>query len=369
MCGELMTARPSEVRISPTRLRRAFSLLDSEVKNGTIPGAAALVGRHGRIAGSHVAGWAYVSEDRREAVQTDTIYDCASLTKVTVTLPLILMLLDQGVIHLDEAVADIIPAFATHDKSSVTLKQLLTHTSGLADHRKFYLHYRTPEQIRAAIYNEQLAYPPGTKMVYSDLGYIVLGEIVTRVLGCPLDKAAEEYLFQPLGMKDSWFRPPEKVRNRIAATEYRDWLGRHQRGEVHDENASALGGVSGHAGLFSTIHDLARYAAMWLAKGSWGGKVILSAATVEEATRCQTEGLRAKRGLGWVLKGDQWDASGDLFSPSTYGHTGFTGTSMWMDPERDLFVILLTNRVHYDRYQPIAKLRACFHNAVAASTY
>lgn len=359
--------RPEKVGIDGPRLRAAFQLLDEAVESGAIPGAVAVIGRGSDIAGRHAVGYAVKCEQEEQVLQMDTLFDCASLTKVVVTLPLILILLDRGELHLNEPVATFLPEFAVNGKDAVTVGQLLTHTSGLAAHRPFYAHDTTAEQIKAAVCNEPLAYESGTQVVYSDLGFIVLGEIAAKLYGCPLDEAAAHELFHPLGMRDSQFCPPDGLKSRIAATEYREHLGRYQRGDVHDENALALGGVSGHAGLFATAGDLAHYAAMWLANGAWEGQRILSSASVAFATRSHTTHLQDNRGLGWALKGDSFDAAGDLFSTATFGHTGFTGTSVWIDPERSLYAVLLTNRVHFGRETSIARLRACFHNAVAAS--
>jgi CubicO group peptidase (beta-lactamase class C family) len=235
------------------------------------------------------------------------------------------------------------------------VKHLLTHTSGFAAYKDLHSHGWTAEQIGAAVLGEGLAYKCGAGYIYSDLNYITLGEIASLLLGLPLDVAARKYVFEPLSMHDSGYRPAESLKPRIAATEFID--GGFRWGEVHDENAWAMGGVSGHAGLFSTASDLAKYAAMWLNRGRHGDGSVLSDAAVAAAMRSYTGGLlNANRGLGWVLKGDFWDASGDLFSPQAFGHTG-------------IFAVLLTNRVHFGREKSVARLRDCFHNAVAASVY
>lgn len=353
------------------RVRDAFRLLDEAVAQGHTPGGVALIGRHGCVAAVHAAGAAHTSSPDGGAVipvKRDTIYDCASLTKVVATLPLVMQLVDRGRLRLSDPVAEYIPEFASQGKGAVTVRQLLAHTSGLAAHKPLYAYGRTVEEIKAHLFSLPLEYEPGTKAVYSCLGFITLGEIVASLFGEPLDQAASKHLFAPLGMNDTCFVPDNKLRLRIAATEHNAKLGRHKWGEVHDENAAALGGISGNAGLFSTVDDLAKYAAMWLARGRYGdGKRLLSEASVLAATRSYTSGLPANRGLGWVLKGDPGDASGDWMSPSCYGHTGFTGTSLWIDPELDCFAVLLTNRVHFGRDKSIARLRSCFHNTVAAA--
>jgi serine-type D-Ala-D-Ala carboxypeptidase len=354
-------------KINPDRLAEAFQLIDRETERGEIPGGVALVGLGGEIVGTHVAGNAEAGENGTRPASFDTIYDCASLTKVAVTLPLILMLLDRGIVQLNDTVSSYIPEFAANDKEHITLKHLLTHTSGLESFLDMYSNGWSADEIKHFVYHLVLKYEPGTQMVYSDFGFILLGEIISIVTGMRLDQAADKLLFKPLGMIDSCFCPPEILKPRIASTEFDVKLGRYKCGEVHDDNAFALGGVSGHAGLFSTAEDLAKYAAMWLANGNHLGTRLLSPASVEAATRTWTGGLKANRGLGWVLKGDQWDASGDFFSERSYGHTGFTGTSIWVDPATDMFAVLLTNRVHFGREKSVVRLRACFHNAVAAS--
>lgn len=368
------------------RLADAFRLLDEAVARGVTPGGVALIGRNGRVAGVHAVGMAHTQapEGRGIPVREDTIFDAASLSKVVGTLPLALLLVERGSLRLGDPVAEYIPEFAAAGKAAVTVAQLLTHTSGLPAHQKLYAHGWSREEIKAHIFAHPLEYEPGTKMVYSDLGFITLGEVVSRQYGEPLEIAAIKHVFGPLGMKDTGYLPSAALRPRIAATEYDEALGRHKWGEVHDENCGALGGASGHAGLFSTAADLAKYAAMWLARGRFaieGGDGLnrdsrngdgrfgrlLSEASVAAATRSHTAHLPANRGLGWVLKGDPWDASGDLLSPTCFGHTGFTGTSLWMDPELDCFVVLLTNRVHYGRDTSVASLRRGIHNVAAAA--
>lgn len=361
----------SEASMNPERIADAFRLLDEAVARGDTPGGVAAIGRRGNIHAIHACGSAHMAAPGDEAVlpvRSDTIFDCASLTKVVALLPLILLLVERGRLRLEDPVKHYIPAFEAGGKASVTVKQLLTHTSGLIAHTNLYSHGWSPEEIKAHIFSRPLEYEPGTKVVYSDLGYITLGEIAQTLFEESLDTAAKRYVFEPLGMNDTFYLPPADRLSRIAATEYSPDLGRHKWGEVHDENAGALGGVSGHAGLFSTASDLAKYASMWLAKGQIGEKGrLLSRASVEAATRTQTGNLLANRGLGWVLKGDSMDASGDLMSPASFGHTGFTGTSLTIDPAEDTFAVLLTNRVYYGREKSVVRLRHFFHNAVAAA--
>lgn len=349
-------------------LTAAFRLLDDEVDRGEIPGGVALVTHQGKVAGSYAAGYAVDHGGEKVRAEETTIYDCASLTKVTVTLPLVLQSIGYGLVRLDDPVARFLHEFGTNGKEHITIRHLLIHTSGLPAHQKFYLHGWTPEEIIGAICRLPLEYKSDSKIVYSDLGYMLLGHIAAQVFGDSLDRVASEQIFNPLGMKDTAYCPPEDWKPRIAATEYTELLERCKRGEVHDENAYAMGGISGHAGLFSTAGDLAKYAMMWLNGGrTEDGRAVIPEACVQVSIGTHTRALSGRRGLGWVLKGDKMDVSGDLFSDSAYGHTGFTGVSLTIDPERDISAILLTNRVHYGRDKSVARLRACFHNAVAAS--
>ncbi|MCZ8517567.1 serine hydrolase [Paenibacillus filicis] len=356
---------PEKQGMNSSKLLNAFRLLDRETERGEIPGGVAIVGRHGRIVGTYKAGLSIATDFAKYAVREDTIYDCASLTKVVVTLPLILLLLDNGEVRLNDPVCRYIPDFAAKGKSQVTLKHLLTHTSGLPAFTDMYSQGWSPEEIKKLVWNQELTYETGKGYVYSDLGYIALGEIVSKLLGQSIDSAARDYIFEPLGMADTGYRPHESLKPRIAATEF--IFGSYRWGEVHDKNTWAMGGVSGHAGMFSTAADLAKYAMMWLNLGRYPGGRLLSASAVTTSTRNFTSHLNANRGLGWVLKGDKWDASGDWSSPASYGHTGFTGTSLWMDPEKDVFAVLLTNRVHFGRDKSVAWLRDSFHNAVSAA--
>jgi CubicO group peptidase (beta-lactamase class C family) len=345
--------------------QRAYDVLNNAFIEKQIPSAVAVIGLNGKVVDTHSVGH-LISGNKTYPTNLDTIYDCASLTKVVVTLPLALMLVEKGLLSLEEPVASFIPGFSSQGKSTVTIKHLLTHTSGLTSYRNMYSQGLSVEQIKEQIYHQALEYTPGSKVVYSDLGFILLGDIISHILHLSLDEAAFQFIFQPLGMRNTLFCPPAELKERIAPTEYRKALGTYQWGEVHDENALALGGVCGHAGMFSTALDLANYATMWLKKGSWGSQQLISSASVTAATSNYTSHLSSARGLGWVLKGDSYDVSGELLSESCFGHTGFTGTSIWLDPKLDLFIILLTNRVHFGRDISINDLRRRFHNAVAA---
>jgi len=361
--------------LDPKGLEAAGRAIEREMAAGVIPGAVMAVTRHGKE-WVYAAGSANPGPDHPLPAGPDVLYDCASLTKVSVTLPLVLGLIDDGVLTLGTKAAAWIPEFTGEGREEVTIGQLLTHTSGLPSDRNIHAHGWTQPQMWEAVTGVALQHPPGTAAVYSDLGFLLLGRIVEKAAGMPLDQAAKARIWEPLGMAGAVFAPPAGLRVRTAPTEYDRAAGGHLQGVVHDEKARALGGVCGHAGLFATAGDLARYARMWLAGGAVpeptapGGQPqrVLSAAAVRAATRTHTAGIAgANRGLGWVLKGDRWDASGDWMGPRSYGHTGFTGTSLWMEPDLDLAVVLLTNRVYYGRSGSVGVLRAAVHNSITAA--
>ncbi|WP_256257859.1 MULTISPECIES: serine hydrolase [unclassified Paenibacillus] len=356
--SSLMNEKASQLALDPERLQRALGLLDQAVADGITPGAEVVVARNGQTL-KYACGTA----------EADTIFDCASLTKVVATLPLVLMLLEEGRLRLDDPVALFLPAFAVNGKSAVTIRHLLTHTSGLISFTDMHSHGWSRDEIIRFVLEQELQHEPGSRVVYSDMGYIVLGHLISELWGEPLDQAADRRLFQPLNMRDTWFRLPAGLPlDRVAPTEQYAGEEGPRQGEVHDENAYALGGISGHAGLFSTAQDLTRYAELWLGEGRCAGGRLLSSSAVRLAVRLQSgEASGGRRGLGWALKGDSLDASGDLLSAHSYGHTGFTGTSLFIDPACGVSVALLTNRVRYGRQTSVVRLRALFHNAIAAS--
>jgi CubicO group peptidase (beta-lactamase class C family) len=304
------------------------------------------------------------------------MYDLASLTKVVVTTTLSMILVDEGKLDLDARVHAFFPAFSGPARERVTVRHLLTHSGGLQWWAPLYKEVKGKPAYLERIVAMDLAYEPGAKSVYSDLGIILLGDVLERVGGAPFETLARRRVFEPLGMKDAQYRPPTALLPRIAPTENDPWRGRVVRGEVHDENALALGGVAPHAGLFATASDLSHLAEMLLDGGSFGGRRIVSRATVELFTA--RAGVPASsRALGWDTPTDEsgqrsstrgqpgFSSAGSLLSARSFGHTGFTGTSMWMDPERELYVILLTNRVHPTRENnAIGQVRA--HVADAA---
>ncbi|MEK4114751.1 serine hydrolase domain-containing protein [Paenibacillus sp. FSL W8-0919] len=367
-------------------LQAACAAVNRAIDAGIMPGAVLGVLHRGET-WFYAAGFADPDPKQGEpvTVHKDTLYDCASITKVAVTLPLILQLVDEGRITLSTKAADIVPAFGASGKMAITVGELLTHTSGLAADMNLHSHGWSREQMWDAVLTSPLSSEPGKSVVYSDLGYLTLGRIAEELLQMPLDQAVRQRVFEPLGMLDSTLTPSLEQLGRYAATEYDEEFQGHLCGVVHDEKARALGGVCGHAGLFATAGDLLRYVHMWLLEGAVpapsgqtdeGAAVagaapatrILSPAAARTAIKPHTAAIPgANRGLGWVLKGDRMDASGDWMSERAYGHTGFTGTSLWIDPAYDLAVVLLTNRVYGGRSSSVKELRVQVHNAITGA--
>lgn len=354
-------------------------LIDRAVADRLIPGAVLAAGVvTAEPVLLHVAGHARDDATGRQPMRADTVFDLASLTKVVATMPCVLHLVAGGAVGLDRSVRSYLAEFAGDGRDRVTVRQLLAHTSGLPDHRPYGEYLPDAAAVRAAVLAEPLLTAPGTAFRYSDLGFMLLGELVTAVTGSGLDKVTRRVVCGPLGMTGTAFRPAGQTPQgpsrpgRVAATEV--VRGSAKVGVVHDENAEALGGVAGHAGLFGTAADLARFAAAWTCAD---GEALLPAGLRAEALRCQTDGLpapggrpgQARRGLGWGLRGDQWDNMGAGWPVSGAGHTGFTGTSLSIDPVSGLWAVLLTNAVHYGRGpgHSVVTLRKQVHAAVAAT--
>jgi CubicO group peptidase (beta-lactamase class C family) len=337
--------------MSAARLANIDRVVERGIRAGGYPGAAVVVGRKGAAVwekGFGRLGW---TSDAGSVVPERTIYDLASLTKVVGTTTAVMILFDEGKLRLDDRVVQYIPEFSGGAKDAVTIRMLLEHRSGLPAGRDLWRLTATPEEARAAVISTPLFAPPGHYVEYSDLGADMLGFIVEAVSGEKLDRFLDTRVFGPLGMTDTRFRPDASLRGRIAPTELNPPRGYPLRGEVHDENAYALGGVAGHAGLFSTASDLAVFAQMLLNGGSYNGTRIVADSTVRLFTR-RAAGTRA---LGWDTCAGK-GSCGAYLSSTAYGHTGFTGTSLWIDPEREMFVVLLTNRVHAARARRPAKV-------------
>lgn len=318
-------------------------LLESFQERRAFPGGVLAVGdAEGLI---HLRAFGRLSyEPDARPVTASTIYDLASLTKVVATTTMAMILVDEGKLGLDRPVRDFLPDFQGQGKEAVTVRHLLTHSSGLPALATFFKEVQGREAYLERIQAMELEYPPGSRSVYSDPGIILLGAILERVSGQALETFVQDRVLDPLGMRDTRYRPPPELWPRIAPTEFDPWRGRLIQGEVHDENTFAMGGVAPHAGLFGTAGDLTRFAGMLLNCG----EPIVSRETVELFTR--KAGIPGSdRGLGWDTKAAEGSSAGTLLSDRSFGHTGFTGTSIWIDPERRLYIILLTNRVHPTR--------------------
>ncbi|MGY3717656.1 serine hydrolase domain-containing protein [Sutcliffiella cohnii] len=338
------------------------SFLQKEVDFGHIPGAVIQVAHKGKVIIEEAIGNRSVHPETAP-MERDTIFDLASLTKVIGTLPAILKLVDEGEIILDDQVSFFFPAFATNGKEQVTVKNLLTHTSGFPSHQPFYLYNLKSDEIFERICKEELVFQPGRKVIYSDLGFITLYKIVEKISGEKFDVFLKREIFEPLQMLETGFNPTFEP-ERFASTEYNEGLNNYKHGIVHDENAEAMGGISGHAGLFSSISDLSNFADMIENGGMFQGNRVLSSSIIRLSKSNFTLSGREFRGLGWILQKSGLSACGDLFSDQSFGHTGFTGTSIWFDPVVDLRVILLTNRVHFGRENHILRIRPRLHNII-----
>ena len=380
--ASFLEADPASVGMSADALARVDSIILVAVTQSGIPGAALAVGRRGKLV--RLRGYGWLDHDRARQVTPGTLYDMASLTKVVGTTTAVMLLEQEGRLSLDDLVVRWLPGWDRGDprKGTVTIRHLLTHSSGLAAGRPWYRERQGRAAYREALFDEPLAADPGTTMVYSDLGAITLGFIVEDVSGQTLDAFLEERVFAPLGMDDTVFRPGQDVLPRVAPTEVDTlWRDEHLRGRVHDENADALGGVAGHAGLFSTAFDAAVFTDMILRRGV-APPCRPAVASGSPCPRPRTDSLRvvrpdivstyarrqsdaSSRGLGWDTPEGR-SSAGDFFSAASFGHTGFTGTSIWIDPDQDLYVVLLTNRVNPTRANNAhIELRRAVADAVA----
>ena len=330
-----------EVRLADT-LR---TLLERAVRDSAFPGAIAVVGSRtgtlATVAAGHLDWGGSVVPDER------TLWDLASLTKVIGTTTATMRLVAEGRLDLDARVQQYLPGWTGPGKERVTIRNLLLHTAGLRAHRPLYTETADAASAKSLVYETPLDTIPGARTLYSDLGIILMGDVIERLTGETLDGYLERTVFGPLGMRETMFRPAPELWPRVAPTEIDPWRGRHVRGEVHDENAFRLGGVAPHAGLFSTAHDLARFARMYLNGGTLDGARVLDSATIDLFTRAASPSF-STRALGWDTP-DGRNSAGSLMSGRAFGHTGFTGTSIWIDPETDVFVLLLTNRVNPTR--------------------
>ena len=379
-------ATASAAGFDPDRLRRIDELVTAAIAERRLPGAVVLVGRRDRIVYRKAFGHRAL-DPAPEPMTPDTIFDLASLTKVVATTTSVMQLVEEGRIRLSDRVSTFIPEFGRYGKEDITVLHLLTHVSGLRPDLDLTFEWEGYDTAIRLATEEVPVAPPGERFIYSDINFFLLGDIVRRVSGRPLDEYARERIFLPLGMRDTMFRPPAALAPRVAPTERCTPLGWPcsqpeaapvpgappsaravmLRGVVHDPTARRMGGVAGHAGLFGTADDLAVFCRMLLNGGALGGRRVLSPLAVERLTSPSTPPALPVRALGWDMDSPFSANRGDLLPPGSFGHTGWTGTGLWIDPTTGLFVVFLSNRVHPDGKGDVTALRARVSTAAAAA--
>jgi serine-type D-Ala-D-Ala carboxypeptidase len=355
---------PERVGLDPKRLLVASRLVEAGREDGAYPAAVLLVARRGKIA--HLSAHGEIGEGR--PVNETTIFDLASLTKPLVALAL-LTLVEDGRVALSQTAQEYFPAVKATPLAPLTLRQLATHSSGLPAWKPLYKQSGR-EAIFAEIFSSAITHPPGTHYAYSDLGYILIGEIVRKAAGVPLDEYMHSRLFALVGMKDTGYRPGPSRRERIAPTANEPSRpGTTMRGDVHDGNAFALGGVAGHAGLFGTAPDLAIIATALLGNGQVAGQRVLGIPALRMVQTSQIPAEVGGHSIGWFTHPNGMLPRGDLFDDTTFGHTGFTGTMVVCNPTTGVVTILLTNRVVSDGNDAtaVARVRRRVLNAVASA--
>jgi len=361
----LPMADPAAVGMAPERLARVDGVVSEAIQRGEEPGAVVVIGRRGQLVYRKAFGQR-ATLPVAEPMTEDTIFDAASLTKVIATATAVMILVEEGRLSFTDTVTGYIPGFAENEKGKITLLQLLTHYSGLRpdlDLNEPWVGYDTA--ISLACKEKPIALP-GEKFIYSDINYFLLGDIVSRVSGQTLAQFTKERIFTPLGMKDTGFQPDLQLISRIAPSEPRDRV--MLRGTVHDPTAFRMGGAAGHAGLFTTVDDLAIFAQMLLNQGTFNGTRILSPLAVLAMTTPQSPvGMNAFRGIGFDIRTSFSSTRGDLFPVGSFGHTGFTGTSLWIDPWTETFVIVFTSRLHPEGKGNASPIRKRVASVVAAS--
>ena len=365
----LRDAAPEAAGFDAKRLQHAADLLETATGDGVTPGGVLLVARRGAVVLERAAG-RQTYDEGSPAVTPATIYDLASLTKIIATTTLMMRRVEAGVLDLDATAASYLPELEGSPAGSATLRDLLAHSSGLPCCTELFRDVGADldrDEARAR-YLEHIA---GTELevgrreraIYSDLGVLLLGEILERSSGRGLDDLVQAEVLDPLGLADTGYLPDESLRGRIAPTEFDSWRGRLPHGEVHDENTLALGGIAPHAGLFGTARDVAAFGQAMLNGGAYGGQRLAGATTIDLFTSRADLVPGSSRALGWDTPSHP-SSAGRYFSAHSFGHTGFTGTSLWIDPELDLIVVLLTNRVHPTRDNiAIRRLRPEIHDA------
>ncbi|HXW96162.1 MAG TPA: serine hydrolase [Gemmatimonadales bacterium] len=348
-----------------TSFRIADSLVESGIRRGIYPGAVLVVGN--RAGTMHARGFGHLTWARSSPLPNpdSTLWDLASLTKVVATTPAVMRLVDQGRVDLKEPISHYLPRFIGGGKEQVTVRQLLDHTSGLPAYVEFFHLAPTRDSMITLLYRTPLRRPPGTAVEYSDLNFLLLGLLVESLSSEPLDRFVIQEVLEPAGMLRSRYRPGDSLSRYTAPTG--QWRGRPVCCQVNDQNAARMGGAAGHAGLFSTGGDLARYARLWLSEGTLDGQRVFQSATGRAFV--SPDSGAATRLLGWERPPDPKhrddSAYGHLLSDHAFGHTGWTGTLIWIDPERDLFLVLLTNRSYAPRVSHSFRALRAVRGAVA----
>jgi len=341
-------------------------VINKAIEDEAFPGAVVLIWKNDNTVYEKAYG-NYTYDESSPKAKTSTLFDLASVTKVVATTTAAMICYDRKLFSLDDKVVKYIPEFGVNGKEYITIKNLLIHNSGLPAWKKFYGRDLKYDDVINEIYSSELEYKTGEKTVYSDLGIITLGKIIEKVSGKSLDVFCKDEIFIPLKMESTFYNPDDSLKKLCAPTETDNyWRMKTLQGEVHDETSAMLNGVAGHAGLFSTADDLAKLMSVLLNKGKVNQKVFIQQSTIELFTKRVSE--ESTRAIGWDTKSDSGSSAGKYFSKNSFGHTGYTGTSIWADPDRNLFVIFFTNRVYPTRENTkIQKVRPQLHNAVIKS--
>lgn len=342
---------------------RVNELVNRAVSDSVFPGAVLLVAKNGRVI-HHKAYGHQTYDSLSPETTTESIFDLASVSKVVGTTSAAMLLYDRGILDLDKKVIDYLPEFNNNGKDKITVRNLLLHNAALPAWIPFYKYFSGRDEVIDSIMNVNLEYEPGTKYLYSDLGMITLQQIIERLTGEGLDAFLKKNLFDKLGMQTTMYNPPDNLKGLCMPTEIDNyWRMTTLQGEVHDETAYLLNGVAGHAGLFSTAKDVSQLIFTLMNKGNFDGERIFNAETVEDWTSRQS--AQSTRGLGWDTKSKEKSSAGNYFSMNSFGHTGFTGTSVWADKDNDLFIIFFTNRVYPTRKnRKIIAFRPVIHDAI-----
>ncbi len=360
----LEESNPSQLGLKENTFDIIDEMMTKATEDSVFPGAALLIAKDSKIFYNKTFG-AYTYSPDAKQVTTRTLFDLASVTKVIATTNAAMKLVDEGKLELEEFVSKYLPDFSSNGKDRIKIKNLLLHNSGLPPFKLFYKMCDSPKTIMDSIYAASLVFKPGDSTLYSDIGMITMGKVIEKITGKALDLFLSETFFKPLGLNSTMFNPNQNLKDYCAPTENDDyWRMKLVQGSVHDENAQALGGVAGHAGLFSNTADLAVILQLLLNKGTYDGKKYLSEKVISNFLTPVDR--KTNRAFGWGLKSlDGNSSAGKKFSDNSYGHTGFTGTSVWTDPDRNLFVILLTNRVHPTRKNnKLSEFRPLLHDKI-----